>query len=120
MVNGNMDDKVWERTCEHHWDEPDTKSTYCVTCGIPYWAYEWIKQLKDQLEQQAKDAELGRTLKPFRIAEVIARNLTAWDTSKDKSQGLLPEVYLTNQAVYRALTGEEYNFYKACKKFNIE
>ena len=29
-----------------------------------------------------------------RVAEIIARNLVAWDTSKDKKQGLLPEVYL--------------------------
>lgn len=54
------------------------------------------------------------------LAEIIARNLTAWDTSKDNSQGMLPEVYLSNKVWYERLTGEEYRFYKAIKKFNIE
>lgn len=54
------------------------------------------------------------------LAEVIARNLTAWDTSKDKTQGLLPEIYLKNKYWYKKLTGEEYVFHKAIKKFNIE
>ncbi|ALC80429.1 hypothetical protein [Bacillus gobiensis] len=53
------------------------------------------------------------------LAEVIARNLVAWDTSKDKREGLLPEVYLTNRSWYKRLTGEEYVFHKALKKFNI-
>lgn len=48
------------RTCNHQWDEPKEKGTYCYICGIPYWAYEWIEELKAKLEQQAKDAELGR------------------------------------------------------------
>lgn len=56
---------------------------------------------------------------PLGVAEIIARNLVAWDTSKDKSQGLLPEVYLTNKWLYKELTGEEYEFGKACKKFCI-
>lgn len=55
-----------------------------------------------------------------RITEIIARNLTAWDTSKDKKVGLLPEVYLSDKYMYKELTGEEYNFSKAIKKFNIE
>jgi len=54
------------------------------------------------------------------LKEVIARNLTAWDTSKDKSQGLLPEVYYANKIWYKRLTGEAYVFGKAVKKFNIE
>ena len=54
------------------------------------------------------------------LTRVLARNLTAWDTSKDKSQGLLPEVYLSNKYWYKQLTGEEYLFSKAVKKFNIE
>lgn len=53
------------------------------------------------------------------FAEVVARNLTAWDTSKDKSEGLLPEVYLKNQSLYKQLTGEDYRFHLAVKKFNI-
>ncbi|WP_342538372.1 hypothetical protein MKY15_19915 [Sporosarcina sp. FSL K6-1540] len=53
------------------------------------------------------------------LAEVIARNLTAWDTSKDKTQGLWPEVYLSNKHWYKKLTGEEYTFSRAIKKFNI-
>lgn len=54
-----------------------------------------------------------------KLKEVIARNLVAWDTSKDKREGLLPEVYLTNRHWYKKLTGEEYVFHKALKKFNI-
>jgi hypothetical protein len=51
---------------------------------------------------------------------VIARNLVAWDTSKDKREGLLPEVYLLNRHIYKLLTGEEYYKHKVVKKFNIE
>jgi hypothetical protein len=61
-------------------------------------------------------------LSPEQVNELIraiARNLVAWDTSKDKSQGLLPEVYLTNQCLYKKLTGVEYSFIDACKRFNI-
>lgn len=54
------------------------------------------------------------------LTKVIARNLVAWDTSKDKREGLLPEVYLTNKYWYKQLTGEEYFKHKAVKKFNIE
>lgn len=54
------------------------------------------------------------------IIETIARNCIAWDTSKDKEIGLLPEVTLTNEYLYKILTGEKYNFYSACKKFNIK
>lgn len=32
-------------------------------------------------------------------ARLIARNLVAWDTSKDKREGLLPEVYLSNREI---------------------
>ncbi len=45
--------------------------------------------------------------KDLNIIKVIARNLMAWETSKDKSQGLLPEVYLTNKYVFEELTGED-------------
>ncbi|MGY3717161.1 hypothetical protein ACWE42_16745 [Sutcliffiella cohnii] len=55
-----------------------------------------------------------------KLKEVIARNLVAWDTSKDKREGLLPEVYLSNKYWYKQLTGEEYFKHKAVKKFNIE
>ncbi|OPX46346.1 hypothetical protein CLHUN_01620 [Ruminiclostridium hungatei] len=53
------------------------------------------------------------------LARTIARNLTAWDTSRDKKESLLPEVYLTNRWLYKQITGEEYNFTKACQKFHI-
>lgn len=53
------------------------------------------------------------------VVRTIARNCVAWDTSKDKTEGLLPEVCLTNEWLYKQFTGEEYNFSKACKKFNI-
>lgn len=53
------------------------------------------------------------------LTRVIARNLVAWDTSKDKREGLLPEVYLTNKVLYKKLTGEEYFMHKAMEKFQI-
>lgn len=53
------------------------------------------------------------------LGEAIVRNLVAWDTSKDSEQGLLPEVYLTNKYIYKQLTGVEYNFADACKRFHI-
>jgi len=64
-------------------------------------------------------AKLGKQFEEFRIAEIIARNCTAWDTSKDKREGLLPEVYYSDICVYEKITGEKYNFSKACKKFHI-
>ncbi|USG64007.1 hypothetical protein NDK47_17815 [Brevibacillus ruminantium] len=54
------------------------------------------------------------------LARIVARNLVAWDTSKDKREGLLPEVYLSNRVWYERLTGEEYYQHKAIKKFGIE
>ena len=53
------------------------------------------------------------------ITRVIARNCVAWDTSKDKKEGLLPEVTIANEYLYKQLTGETYNFFSACRKFNI-
>ncbi|WP_289136305.1 hypothetical protein [uncultured Brevibacillus sp.] len=53
-------------------------------------------------------------------AKLIARNLVAWDTSKDKREGLLPEVYLSNRVWYERLTGEAYYQHKAIKRFGIE
>lgn len=55
------------------------------------------------------------------IIETIARNCVAWETSKDKREGLLPEVAVfKNPYLYEKLTGEEFNFYKTCKKYHIE
>lgn len=73
---------------------------------------------QDDLELIAAAPEMKKQLN--QLAEIIARNLTAWDTSKDSSQGMLPEVYLSNKVWYERLTGEEYRFIKAVKKFNIE
>jgi hypothetical protein len=53
------------------------------------------------------------------LVRVIARNLVAWDTSKDKREGLLPEVYLANKHLYKQLIGEEYFQHKAMKMFQI-
>ncbi len=53
------------------------------------------------------------------LAEAVVRNLIAWDNSKDKEQGLLPEVYLTNRYLYKQLTGVEYNYIDACTRFKI-
>lgn len=64
-------------------------------------------------------AKLGKQFEKLNITETIARNCTAWDTSKDRTSGILPEVYWTNRYLYEKLVGEDYNFSKACKKFHI-
>lgn len=54
------------------------------------------------------------------ITECIARNCVAWDTSKDKTESLLPEVAVfTNPYLYKKLTGEKYSYRGACNKFHI-
>jgi hypothetical protein len=78
------------------------------------------KEYNEQAEiELIRLAELGQQFEKLRIAEIIARNCTAWDTSKDKKQGLLPEVYHLDICLYEKITGEKYNFSKACKKFHI-
>lgn len=54
------------------------------------------------------------------VEEVIGRNLVAWDTSQDKKHSLLPEVYSSDSYLYKLLTGEDYNFSKVCRKYNID
>ena len=51
------------------------------------------------------------------LIETLARNLVAWENSKDKSDGLLPEIYLDNKCVYEELTGEEFSLRRAMKKY---
>ncbi|WP_339063583.1 hypothetical protein [Tepidibacillus marianensis] len=75
-------------------------------------AFEKVVEERQWLIEQAEIVE--------KLTEIIARNLTAWDTSKDNSQGLLPEVYWSNRVWYERLTGQEYVFINAVKKFNIE
>lgn len=70
-------------------------------------------------DKKMQDEVVRRFNMHEKLAEAIARNLVAWDTSKDKTIGLLPEVYLRNQSLYKDLTGEEYTFRRACKRFNI-
>lgn len=53
------------------------------------------------------------------LVEAVARNLVAWDTSIDKREGMLPEIYQRSQSLYKKITGEEYNFISACKRFHI-
>lgn len=74
-------------------------------------AYHDMLYLLNQVESLEKNQK--------ELTKIIARNIIAWDTSKDKKQGLLPEVYLSNKHWYKKLTGEEYNFSKARRKFNI-
>lgn len=59
-------------------------------------------------EMVLENDELKRKLEKYKdIKEIIARNILAWDTSKDKTQGLLPEVYLSDKYLFTKLTGEE-------------
>lgn len=74
-------------------------------------------------ELYANKADAEKIIKQINLydelARTIARNLVAWDSSKDKELSLLPEVYLTNRWLYKQITGEEYNFKRACEKFHI-
>lgn len=89
-----------------------------------------IKELEQKVEAQSKviesylriekDMETDHERLRSEMARLVARNLVAWDTSKDKCEGLLPEVYLSNRVWYERLTGEEYLQRKAIEKFNIE
>ncbi|RXI58968.1 hypothetical protein [Clostridium tetani] len=87
------------------------------TCTM-YWALVGFAEVRNYLkyyEEKLGDVTLEE------IIETIARNCVAWDTSKDKREGLLPEVAVfKNPSLYKKLTGEEYNFLKACKKFHID
>ncbi|MEC0232658.1 hypothetical protein [Paenibacillus alba] len=80
----------------------------CHSVVKKYGQYHELLEKNEKLEKNQKE-----------LARVIARNLIAWDTSKDKREGLLPEVYLTNKWIYKQLTGEEYVQHKAMKKFQI-
>ncbi len=87
-------------------------------------APEDFKQLVGSKATEQENIELRKEIVKVsfyhhKLGEVIARNLVAWDTSKDKLQGLLPEVYLTNKQAYHKLFGEEYEFKRACDLFHI-
>jgi len=53
--------------------------------------------------------ELNKKIKAagYSLEEIVARNIVSWETSKDKSQGLLPEVYITDKILFTSLTGLE-------------
>lgn len=77
-----------------------------------------IENYLEEIEELEKENE-QLSARNRELTELIARNLVAWDTSKDKREGLLPEVYLSNKVMYKQLTGEEYVLSKAIKRFNI-
>jgi hypothetical protein len=52
------------------------------------------------------------------LINIITRNLIAWDNSKDKSDGMLPEVYFKNQGLYKRLTNKDYTYVDALKIIN--
>lgn len=82
-----------------------------------YWACVGFAEVRERLKYY--EEKLGETTVE-EITETIARNCVAWDTSKDKSEGLLPEVAVfKNPYLYEKLTGEKYNQFKAMKKFHI-
>lgn len=87
------------------------------TCDM-YHALVGFAEVREKLKYY--EESLGDTTVE-EIIETIARNCVAWDASKDKREGLLPEVAVfRNPSLYKRLTGEEYNFSKVCKKFDIE
>lgn len=55
----------------------------------------------------AEVREKLKKLEKEKLDVVIARNIVAWETSKDKKEGLLPEVYLTDCYLFKKLTGLE-------------
>lgn len=68
----------------------------------------------NELENAGLDEkELTNAVKELTI--IVARNLIAWDTSKDKTDGMLPEVYMSNLHWYRKVTGVDYNYRDARK-----
>ncbi|HEY5563889.1 MAG TPA: hypothetical protein VIK72_19410 [Clostridiaceae bacterium] len=86
------------------------------TCGM-YLALVGFAEVRNYLKEY--EDKLGEATIEG-ITENVARNCVAWDTSKDKTEGLLPEVYLSDRYLYKQLTGEEYNFSEVCKKYHIE
>ena len=50
-------------------------------------------------------------------AEILARNLVAWENSKDKEEGMLPEVYFKNKVAYEKITRKEFNERDAIEKY---
>lgn len=48
--------------------------------------------------------------------ETLARNIAAWQTSKDKKQGLLPEVYLHDTYLFEKMTGLNPNVWSNLQK----
>ena len=35
--------------CKHEWDDDNAVDAYCTKCGLPYWAYEDIQDLRAKL-----------------------------------------------------------------------
>jgi ASC-1-like (ASCH) protein len=60
-----------------------------------------------KLAIEALEVNLKIKATGYSLEEVISRNIVAWETSKDKSQGLLPEVYITDKILFTSLTGLE-------------
>lgn len=51
------------------------------------------------------DEKHGQIFPQEHFIELLARNIAAWEKSKDKREGLLPEVSLTNKYVFEKMTG---------------
>jgi hypothetical protein len=109
---------------EKYWEEERLKNlSFEIKDDKSLWERMEVQNVGEVLlvEESYYDGiveDLEKQKKQF--AEVIARNLVAWDTSKDSKEGLLPAVYLTNKYLYKQLTGEEYRFHSAVKMFNID
>lgn len=80
---------------------------------------EYLVVNKDEPYAELVEKLILKEVSARDIIETIARNCTAWDTSKDKKEGLLPEVTMTNEHLYEIFTNKKYNFYEACRLFNI-
>ena len=73
---------------------------YMDNCGFTeafYFIAVGFAEVREKLKKLEKE----------NLDTIIARNIVAWETSKDKKEGLLPEVYLTDCFLFKRLTGLE-------------
>lgn len=73
---------------------------------------EKLEKENEELKQEVEKAK--RMKKDF--LETLARNIAAWQTSKDKKEGLLPEVYLHDTYLFEKMTGLNPNVWSNLQK----
>lgn len=74
---------------------------------------ERLEKENEELKQEVAKAKLME--KEF--LETLARNIAAWQTSKDKKEGLLPEVFLHDMYLFEKMTGLNGYVWSHLKKY---